>query len=152
MAKAFYNGKETIDLTPTWQGMLKYILTLLQDGTPEGRKVAEKELSRMAQAADNFNDLLKEKRKHDEKFPNGFTSWQETHYEIVYQIAASFYRNPDRESYGEIKAVHDATGTGGLYELAEQWTNEFETKNKGREWDGEFFDEIEEFFAEQNKK
>jgi hypothetical protein len=36
-------------------------------------------------------------------------------------------------------------GTGLFYELATVWTDEFEAKNKGREWDGEFFEEIDAF-------
>ena len=38
-------------------------------------------------------------------------------------------------------------GTGGMYELAEELTDEFEKLNADREWDGEFFDEIEEFIT-----
>jgi hypothetical protein len=40
-------------------------------------------------------------------------------------------------------------GHGGLYELAEDLTDEFETINKNREWDGEFFEEIETFLNEK---
>ena len=44
---------------------------------------------------------------------------------------------------------HSEQGHGGLYELAEELTDEFELLNKGRVWDGEFFDEIEEFLSEK---
>jgi len=43
-------------------------------------------------------------------------------------------------------------GRGALYELAEDWTNQFEERNKNRDWDGEFFDEIEQFITEKINK
>jgi hypothetical protein len=36
-------------------------------------------------------------------------------------------------------------GIGGLYQLAEDLTDEFESTHEKREWDGEYYDEIEEF-------
>jgi hypothetical protein len=45
--------------------------------------------------------------------------------------------------------IQEKRGHGGLYELAEAWANEFEEKHKGREWDGEFFDEIDKFLDEK---
>lgn len=75
------------------------------------------------------------------KFPNGFASWKETHYEIVSMLTLAY----ERENKN-IEEFYDRHGTGGMYELAEEWTFKFEEQTKGREWDGEFFDEIEEFF------
>lgn len=45
----------TIDLTPTWQGVLPILLAALENGTDEGNKIAREELRRMAEAADRFN-------------------------------------------------------------------------------------------------
>jgi hypothetical protein len=74
-------------------------------------------------------------------------SWIETHHEIVSAIAISLYLDePDTIFINR----REEQGTGGLYELAEELTDEFELLNKDREWDGEFFDEIEEFI--QSKK
>ena len=78
----------------------------------------------------------------DTKFPNGFESWQETHFEVVQAITIEYMKDNPR---GVVKERHDSQGHGGLYELAEELTNEFEELNKGREWDGEFFDEIQDF-------
>ena len=78
------------------------------------------------------------------QFPNGFASWQETHYEIVEHLTLTL----DKEG-SMAERVHNNMGIGGLYELAEDLTDEFEELNNGREWDGEFFDEIELFL---NKK
>jgi len=76
------------------------------------------------------------------QFPNGFTSWVESHFEIVKAIAIELIED---EPQGIVGKVVNEKGTGGLYELSENLTDEFEELNKGREWDGEFFDEIELF-------
>jgi hypothetical protein len=81
-------------------------------------------------------------------FPNGFTSWQETHFEVVSEITKNL--RVDKPTGLVFKTMMEK-GTGGLYELAEELTDEFELLNEGREWDGEFFDEIEEFLTEKLK-
>jgi len=45
---------KTVDVTPTWQGILPALLTLLQSDNPKSRQVAESELRRMAGLADGF--------------------------------------------------------------------------------------------------
>lgn len=57
-----YEGKQTqtIDVTPTWEGMLSYYLIVLEDGNKEGKAIAKKELANMAKAADLFNELMKD--------------------------------------------------------------------------------------------
>lgn len=47
----------TIDLTPTWQGILPALISLLEN--PQTRQVALDELSRMARLADQQMALLK---------------------------------------------------------------------------------------------
>lgn len=84
--------------------------------------------------------------KQVDKFPNGFTSWQETHFEI-----ARFITSYDEDNGGTIGLVAIMQGIGGLYELAEDWTDEFEQLNKDRDWDGEFYDVINEFCNLKNK-
>lgn len=80
------------------------------------------------------------------EFVNGFESWQETHYEVVQAITMEQAKdNPQ----GLVKERHEAQGHGGLYELALEITNEFEKLNEGREWDGDFFDEIDKFLKEK---
>ena len=46
------HDRESIDLTPTWSGMLRLLLAAYEGGTFEGRKAAEGELTRMAALAD----------------------------------------------------------------------------------------------------
>ena len=81
-------------------------------------------------------------------FPNGFTSWCETHFEICANIGIALANSspflPDR-----LEKVHQEKGHGGMYELAEELTDKFEEKYKDREWDGDFFDTIEEFIEEE---
>lgn len=77
-------------------------------------------------------------------FPNGFASWMETHHEVVEFITL----NADN---GEVHRRRQLQGIGGIYELAEKWTDEFEKLHEGRQWDGEYFDEVEEFLASKIK-
>jgi len=83
-------------------------------------------------------------------------SWKETHFEVVqfitgHRIKTGYRIKTDGKSRSVINDTHATSGTGGLYELAEDWTNEFEQLHAGRQWDGEFFDEIEEFCNLKNQ-
>ena len=46
---------ETINITPTWAGVLPALVTIIRDGNPEAYRAAMTELQRMAQAADRLN-------------------------------------------------------------------------------------------------
>ena len=83
----------------------------------------------------------------EKQFPNGFASWQETHYEVVSEITRIATID---DTSGLVSQTLSTQGTGGLYELAERLTDEFEALNAGREWDGEFFEEIWDFLSEKN--
>lgn len=87
------------------------------------------------------------------EFPNGFASWQETHYEVVAAITTELMADYEYNEFRDdlIRITLREKGHGGLYELANDLTDEFELKNQGREWDGEFFDEIERFLDEKFK-
>jgi hypothetical protein len=51
---------ETIDVTPTWSGVLPLLLLVLREGTTaQARKAAEDELKRMAHLADVAVEMLK---------------------------------------------------------------------------------------------
>lgn len=85
------------------------------------------------------------------EFVNGFDSWSETHFEVTDFIVT--IRNTSNIPNGIIKDIQESQGTAGLWELAVQWTDEFENLNKGRNWeDGDFYDEIEEFCKIKNKE
>lgn len=80
-------------------------------------------------------------------FPNGFDSWQETHFEVVSEITKELRK--DKFTSKVIEERHEKQGTGGMYELAEELTDEFEKLYEGKFWDGEFFEAIEEFLKEK---
>ena len=84
--------------------------------------------------------------KTAKNFPNGFHSWIETYYEVVQRITSEI--SGDVLSY-RVNQVFTEFGHGGCYQLAEELTDRFETLNKGRAWDGEFFDEIDEFLDKE---
>ena len=50
---------QTVDLTPTWQGILPALLNLLQSDNPKSRQLAESELRRMAGLAEGYIESLK---------------------------------------------------------------------------------------------
>lgn len=78
--------------------------------------------------------------------PNGFDSWKETHFEICYHL----FNTEDIEG-SMANQVQAESGRGGLYELSKTLTTEFETKFKGKVWDGDFSDEIDKFLDDRNK-
>lgn len=57
-AKNMTDEVKSIDMTPTWQGVLPVLLAGLEDGTAEGKRLARIELKRMAEAADSAKDAL----------------------------------------------------------------------------------------------
>lgn len=86
------------------------------------------------------------------EFPNGFESWYETFYEVVSFIEERLqYYDHYKDGTDEVVYKrYEEQGMGGRYLLAHEWTNEFEKLNEGREWDGEFYDEIDEFLVKKN--
>lgn len=53
----------TVDVTPTWQGILPVLLTLLQSDNPKTRATAESELRRMAGLADGLVAAAKARKE-----------------------------------------------------------------------------------------
>lgn len=104
---------------------------------------------------DQYESLKRMAQTEVPVFANSFTDYLETFYEIVkfttHQILQ--LENSDLSESQKLKnPVYKAfkeRGRGGLYLLAEEWTNEFEKLNKDRQWDGEFHEEVEAFFVEK---
>jgi hypothetical protein len=94
------------------------------------------------------------KKNKQKTFPNGFKSWVETHHEVVSEITQALTAEElGPEFKNRAVRVSEEEGTGGIYQLAEALTDKFEELNKGRVWDGEFFDEVNEFMrTELNKE
>ena len=75
-------------------------------------------------------------------------SWAETHHEMVSAIAI-WLNGPEEKQPQVIQELYTSGGTNAMYDLAIDWTDEFQKKNKNREWDGDYFDEIEKFIDEK---
>ena len=71
-------------------------------------------------------------------------SWHETHYDVVVAITSMLHMEGSLPNKVEMEQ-----GIGGLYDLAHDLTDEFEKLHEGKAWDGEFFDEIDEFLGEK---
>jgi hypothetical protein len=68
-------------------------------------------------------------------------NWAEAHYEFVRLIEeARQQENPTMEF------IENTTGIGGFWQLAFDMTQEYEKLHKGRQWYGDWLDEIESFF------
>lgn len=55
--------KETIDMTPTWSGILPLLLYSLENGGSEAKQAARTELRRMAQIADMYVEFNNQQNK-----------------------------------------------------------------------------------------
>lgn len=76
----------------------------------------------------------------NKNFPNGFLNWFETSVEISEHMFTAL--RTDRI---------DLDGRGQLWELIEDYTDEFEKKYKDVEWDGDWFDTVDQFTEEKIK-
>ena len=76
----------------------------------------------------------------EKQFVNGFDSWIESYNEI-----SNIIRNLIEKENPIISEMYSKTGYGLIYELSKDLTHEFELLNKDRDWDGDWYDEIEAF-------
>lgn len=78
-------------------------------------------------------------------FPNGFTSWMETHQDICFRIGAASTMY-DIEETPLFQAVIAKNGSGGVYELIEALTDIFESTYVDIEdWGDTYHDQIYNF-------
>lgn len=84
-------------------------------------------------------------------FPNGFDSWQKTHFEVV--EALCYLRDIEepqlQKSFSEML---NRSATDSMYQLARELTDKFEEATKGQLRDRTLFEEIEEFVAREVKE
>ncbi len=73
-----------------------------------------------------------------------FEFYLETYYEIVAGIEQSLHLSGSKPNI-----ILEEKGTGGLWELAKELTDEFQELHKDTVWNGEFFDEIEKFLKKK---
>lgn len=86
----------------------------------------------------------------NQTFPNGFESWAETHFEVSKAVSRAFTNLLSEPSQLIIDAI-EGGGYFALHALSVQITNEFEELKRGRNWDGEFLDELVDFLEERLK-
>jgi hypothetical protein len=79
-------------------------------------------------------------QKHDKM------EFDQDYLETFYEIVAAFYSNSESEILSNIE---ENLGRGGMWEYATELTDEFQKLHVGREWDGEFFDEIDNFLIDK---
>ena len=77
-------------------------------------------------------------------FPNGFESWQKTHFEVVEVLVYIRGLEEDKKPKGFSEAL-DQSASEELYNLALNLTNKYEEQTKGKIRKLNLFDEIEDF-------
>jgi len=105
---------DTIDCTPTWEGLLPALLAVVIDGTSEGQKMAKEQLRHMAKVADMMVEVDKERKSlinaENNKLPfsEGF--------KIITREAAAIYQGFDDDYFLEGSEVMQCTVTGWCIE------------------------------------
>jgi hypothetical protein len=84
-------------------------------------------------------------------FPNGFESWQKTHFEVVEVLVYIRGLEEDKQPKGFSEAL-DQSATDEMYKLALDLTNKYEEQSKGKQRTQTLFDEIEVFVHEELNK
>lgn len=90
--------------------------------------------------------------KTQKEFPNGFTNWIETHHDVVAEISGRLWANNfDQDEDTILGERFREQGSGGMYELAEELTDEFEEAYKGFVWGEEiaYYETLENFLDEK---
>jgi hypothetical protein len=75
-------------------------------------------------------------------FPNGFDSWQKTHFEVVEVLC--YIR--------ELETSEQPKSFAEMYQLALALTNKYEEQSKGKARTRNLFDDIEEFVWKEVRK
>jgi hypothetical protein len=83
-------------------------------------------------------------------FPNGFESWQKTHFEVVEVLCYLRDLEEGKKSKNFAELV-DRSATEEMYNLALTLTNKYEEQTKDRKREQSLFDEIEDFVAHEVK-
>ena len=77
-------------------------------------------------------------------FPNGFESWQKTHFEVVEVLVYIRSLEEDEKPKSFAEAI-DQSASEEMYKLALDLTNKYEEQTKGKKRERYLFDEIEDF-------
>ncbi len=96
-----------------------------------------------------------------EKMEPVLRSFTETLIEMSLTMGAAFMLGEKERSYCGSEAqiigsVHDnirnVSGQSAVWDFLILWASEFQTKNQDRQWDGEFYDEVDAFLLEKCKE
>lgn len=85
-----------------------------------------------------------------DQFPNGFDSWQKTHFEVVEALCYLRDIEEDKQPKGFAELLN-RSATEELYKLARRLTDKFEHENVDR-LNNTLFDLIEDFVYNETKK
>lgn len=83
-------------------------------------------------------------------FPNGFESWQKTHFEVVEVLCYIRDLEESKQPKSFAESI-DQSATPEMYNLALNLTNKYEEQSKGKKRERSLFDEIEEFVWSEMK-
>ncbi len=81
-------------------------------------------------------------------FPNGFASWQKTHFEVVEVLCYIRDKHKGFQPRNFTEAA-DQSATEDQYQLALSLTNQYEALTKGKPRERSLFDDIEDFVFQQ---
>lgn len=135
---------------------LDHLLTLLVNDsdthyTPEEKEKHNSYIEGLINMCDCILDTLEVlETDRPPSFPNGFTDWHETHYQVVEMIHMEMDK-PDDALPPLLHRIQMDEGRGGLWELACQITNAFENKYQGITWgddDMDYSDTLLSFFSD----
>jgi hypothetical protein len=104
----------------------------------------EQAVTRAENTCDHSKEIIVREIETEVKiFPNGFDTWQETHYDVSAYISLKLLEETEPN---KCTSTIESRGQGGIYELAEELTNNFELENKGETWEeNNYFDTIDNF-------
>lgn len=117
---------------------------------PNGKWVPESDWSERKEAGDRAS-YLNGSSKPEHVFPNGFTSWMETFFEVVNIMTGMIQKEPMPVG---ISDLYESQGHCVLYGIAEKLTDNFEVQTQGNNWEeDDWYEEIEKYVvAELNKE
>lgn len=84
-------------------------------------------------------------KKH--KLPTKHQDWAETHFEISAWLALQIENNTDLAVQ-----VYGNHGRGGFYELAWELTQDFQDLHGDYEWDGDYFEALEDYLKQKTEE
>lgn len=137
---------KTLDLTPTWTGLLPALFAMLESGTGEGPAIAKQELARLAAWADSHNaqaniPAIEEPEKaanrclafaEESAFPGSLWAFQSAD---LFRGAAALYRragNPDFAAVVAARAEEAGPFVGAVLGHGALWV--FDTKDRRDSW------------------